>query len=248
MRTIRERSPIRRWVVAALFVSIRTWGRGTRLKGENRSPACAPVNRNPVSACAIYLFFNDYSGLSSTATNSTFQPSLIEICVQHPDKIIHMGTEYSLTHLKEFVDFFDWKLSDGRHVTFRMAVRFADHCYTDERLPLVDGCYTVPGKRKPRVFCTDRHVRSFQVPAIVRGLFSKPAQTISMTMENNWATFCLQMKPAIPAESGTMCSFESSSWEGIPASIRSQWTFTSKVPMSKTCKCGSDGWHRLAGS
>ncbi len=118
--------------------------------------------------------------------------------MQHPDKIIHMGTEYSLTHLKEFVDFFDWKLSDGRHVTFRMAVRFADHCYTDERLPLVDGCYTVPGKRKPRVFCTDRHVRSFQVPAIVRGLFSKPAQTISMTMENNWATFCLQMKPAIP--------------------------------------------------
>jgi len=117
--------------------------------------------------------------------------------VIHPEKITHLGIEYSLTHLVDGHGSFAWKTKNGRDVTFNVKTSYADHCYSDKDLPRQPGCHIVMSRGVERVFCTDRHSRSLSLPDLVNGLFTKPTQTVSFTAERNYALLYLMMKPPV---------------------------------------------------
>jgi hypothetical protein len=74
---------------------------------------------------------------------------------------------------------------------------FTDHCYTDEQLPFVEGCYAVEGNIKNRVFCPDRYARSIQLPHLLNSLICKPGTGVNLTQKRNWMSLVLAMEPPL---------------------------------------------------
>ncbi|MHC2361777.1 hypothetical protein [Rhizobium leguminosarum] len=117
--------------------------------------------------------------------------------MHHPEFITHHSSSYSLKHLWKRDDVVAWRRTNGAEVNFQVRTTFADHCYTDEQLPIVDGCYTVPGKTRARVFCTDRYARSLQLPVMISGLMQRPGKSVAFTQAKNWMTMALSMTPPL---------------------------------------------------
>ncbi len=125
------------------------------------------------------------------------QFDLWQVFLYHPEIITHLATEYSLKHMWKRTDSFDWQRTTGETVGFDVVTTFADHCYTDEQLPFEQGCYTVKGKLRDRVFCTDRYARSKQLPQLISSLITKPGTGVNLTQDRNWMNLVLVMTPPL---------------------------------------------------
>jgi len=117
----------------------------------------------------------------------------------HPARVTHLNVEYSLRHLAQNVEVFEWRGSDRIALSFSVRVRYSPHCYSEVAAgpPFPEGCYIIRGLGKARLFSPERHAYSLHLPAFIGELFRKPATSVSLTREANWSIYRMAMNPPL---------------------------------------------------
>ena len=113
--------------------------------------------------------------------------------MSHPATIVHHGVNFGLDHLSPSRHSFEWNSKAGKKIKLHAAVLYSAHCYTDESLPFLEGCYSIIEHGKTRVFCEERYTLSKNLKGIMDELFQKPATSAALTVERNWTIYRLSL-------------------------------------------------------
>lgn len=109
--------------------------------------------------------------------------------------IKHCGQEFDVGHLDQHIETCTWKGAEG-DFSCLVKIRYSDHCYSfeDDGSPQPENAHIFKDRKgQPRVFCPTRHIHSWELPGILKGLCSKPTHPVALTPEYNWTIFRLMM-------------------------------------------------------
>lgn len=125
--------------------------------------------------------------------------------MQHRD-IIHANRVYVVSHLDQKFYNFVWTDHTGHRQTFRVFVRYSNHCYSRScgRHALRRDDTIIEEHPELRVFCLERYGESFRLVDIVAEIITKPTTSVAQTDKGNYHVYSLSAADGSP---GRYCIF-----------------------------------------